>query len=289
VAAATSVGQTAADLSAGNRLLGLGADTTVGLILVLAYLLNLRGLYRWLPLSSEPLRAKAGAKPTLHQFFGRSLWRTNAVFFVVFVAGVLALNQAGVNISSQTQAMPVTRTLDHLQITLPQGAASMPVLDGDLRSIIAPPSWLTPVFFDSADQFIHNQPPYGPLLWLGAYQPDPASTHVIVFYLWRFQPQSSDFLVPDHPELEIDRMVKNYSTVEVLNNFARDSRSNQDTLLDSVTYDETAGTSSLMHWRIAIRGKQYSYLLFMYGVKQDMTKYRATLDSIVSSLIVNEW
>jgi hypothetical protein len=289
VAAATSVGQTAADLSASSRLLGLGTDTTIGLILVLAYVLNLRGLYRWLPLSGEPLRVKAGAEPTLRQFFARSLWRTNAVFFVVFVAGVLALNQAGVNISSRTQAAPITRTIDHLQITLPQGAASMPISNGDLRSIVVPPSWLSPVFFDSADQFIHNQPPYGPLLWLGAYQPDPASTHVIVFYLWRFQPQSSDFLVPDHPELEIDRMVKNYSTVEVLNNFARDSRSNQDTLLDSVTYDETAGTSSLMHWRIAIRGKQYSYLLFMYGVKQDMTKYRATLDSIVSSLIVNEW
>jgi hypothetical protein len=287
VAAATSVGQAAADFSASSRVLGLGADTTVGLILVLAYLLNLRGLYRWLPLSNEPFRAKAGAEPTLRQFFAGSLWRTNAVFFVVFVAGVLALNQAGVNISSQTQVTPVTRTIDHLQITLPQGAASMPISNSDLRSIVAPPGWLTPVFFDSADQFVRNQPPYGPLLWLGAYQPDPASTHVIVLYLWRFQPQSTDFLVPDHPELEIDRMAKDYPSIDVFNNFARTNRSNQDTLLDSVTYDETAGTSSLTHWRIAIRGKQESYLLFMYGVKQDMTTYRSTLDGIVSSLNIN--
>jgi hypothetical protein len=125
---------------------------------------------------------------------------------------------------------------------------------------------------------------FGPLLWIGAFNLDPANP--IVMLVWRYQP-SGQLSSPDQAQSMVDEFAKNAASIPGISNVTQASVTNADTLVDGVHYDLTAKGKTTTLWTLVAQNKLYSYFIVVAGDQQPMLRANPALNQMVNSIVVN--
>ncbi len=267
---------------AGRQIRDIDQFVVGGSILILVFVVAflclwaLRGLYRWLPLSNEPLNTSGD--PTLRQAFGRLLWRNNLAFVFIFGTVMLALIEVNFDLATRTEQ------IDHLRITMPRLIVPVPIQNGDISTIVLPAA-VPSTFKAQIQRFVNAEPHFGTLQWVGAFWADPALQRPIPLVIWRYQP------LPADSESMVDQFVQSAPTVPT--NLVRSKITNASAVIDVVTYDFTSPASpdspasADTLWMVAAHGQQYSYVLVVAAEKQPMLRAGLVLTQIIKSITIH--